>query len=77
MERSQSDEADAGQTAVCPTDWLERGNTKHDNHIQFRDIFCLQESLHVDDANTRLLKLLLLLLLLLLIIVFLVSTATH
>jgi len=28
MERSQSDEADAGQTAVCPTDWLERQNTK-------------------------------------------------
>ena len=46
-------EADAGQTAVCPKDWLERGNTKHDNHIQFRDIFCLQEKLHVDDANDQ------------------------
>ena len=53
MERSQSDEADAKQTAVFPTDWLERGHTKHDNHIQFRDIFCLQESLHVDNANDQ------------------------
>ena len=44
-------ETDAGQTAVCPKDLLERGNTKHDNHVQFRDIFCLQEQLHVDDAD--------------------------
>ena len=51
--RSQNDEADARQTAVFPTDWLERGHTKHDNHVQFRVIFCLRESLHVDNANDQ------------------------
>jgi hypothetical protein len=29
-----SREADAGQTAVCLTDWFERQNTKHDNYSQ-------------------------------------------
>ena len=36
-------ETDAEQTVVCPKDWSEPGNTKHDNHMQFHDIFCLQE----------------------------------
>ena len=29
--------ADAEQTAVCPKDWLERENTKHDNHVDTED----------------------------------------